>query len=63
MRFSVVGSAPDLTDPDTGIATPTADQAFPLQSVSVTGLATDNVGVTGVQYAVQDRTSTPVVAP
>lgn len=51
VNFTVV---PDTTDPAGSLDTPLAGQRFPLGTVALSGAASDNVGVAGVEVALQD---------
>jgi hypothetical protein len=55
-RFTVSGP-PDTTAPDTTIAVPTSGQSCGLGTVSMSGSASDNVGVSAVHVAIQDTGS------
>lgn len=55
VNFTVVSG--DTTPPDATVTVPTANQVFPLGTVTFTGNATDNVGVAYVRVAVKDRTT------
>ena len=55
-RFTVSGP-PDTTAPDTVIAVPTSGQSFALGTVTMSGSASDNVGVSSVRVAIQDTGS------
>ena len=51
------GGGPDTTAPDTTVTTPSKDQTFSSGPVTLSGGATDNVGVTSVRIGIQDRIS------
>lgn len=51
----IPAAAPDTQAPDSAIATPTANSTVPAGTVTTTGTATDNVGVTQVRVAIRDR--------
>lgn len=55
--WSTSGGTGDTTPPGVTIAAPTAGQVLPLANVQLSGSATDDVGVSGVTYAIQDRST------
>lgn len=55
MDFSIRAANGDLVAPEVTIDSPTANQVFSGTSAALSGSATDNVGVSGVLVAVQDR--------
>lgn len=56
--FSVQGAGPvDTVAPDTTITAPVTNSTQPAGSVSISGAASDSVGVSGVGVAVQNRTT------
>lgn len=59
VQYSFSTSLPsgDSTLPQVGLTTPTAGQTFPAETVTVTGTASDDVGIGSVYTAVRDRTS------
>ncbi len=54
---ALTGGGPDTTDPNGTVAVPTTDQVFTSVPATLSGAATDNVGVTAVRVAIQDRVS------
>ena len=48
---------PDTVAPDTTITQPSFDASLPHAAVTILGGSTDNIGVTGVEVAIQDRVS------
>ncbi len=48
---------PDTVAPDTTITQPSFDASLPQAAVTILGGSTDNIGVTGVEVAIQDRVS------
>jgi DNA-binding beta-propeller fold protein YncE len=55
-NFTVVSSA-DTVPPNGTVTVPSVNQVFPNGPVAFSGNATDNVGVTGVQLAIRNRTT------
>jgi len=51
------GPGPDTTTPDGTVTVPVKDQIFSSTPVTLSGNATDNVGVTEVRIGIQDRVS------
>jgi DNA-binding beta-propeller fold protein YncE len=51
------GPGPDEIAPDGTVSVPTKDQTFTTVPITLSGNATDNVGVTAVRVAIQDRVS------
>ena len=54
--FTVTGST-DTVAPDTAVSTPAQGATVPAGAVTITGTATDNVGVQRVEVSLYDRTS------
>ena len=57
--YSVVPPAPgsDTTPPTVSLTSPTAKEAFPASEVTITGSATDNVGLGDLEVAVHNATT------
>lgn len=59
VSFEVTGSVPDTVAPDATVTAPTNNQVLPLVGATFTGNASDNVGVTEVRVAIQNRSMSP----
>ena len=53
--FTVVDAAADTVPPDGTVSQPARNEAVPLGTVSVQGMATDNIGVATVEVAVRNN--------